>query len=86
VRRFLTPYKEIAGMARPIPFLVRIACRYPDRDCYPSAGNAAITDLNHAIILHQRNNALKQKARWVQVIPEEAPDEPNMQASVYQPT
>jgi hypothetical protein len=37
---------EIAGMARLIPFLVRIACRYPDRDCYPSAGNAAIPDLN----------------------------------------
>jgi hypothetical protein len=26
--------------------LVRIACRYPDRDCYPSAGNTAIPDLN----------------------------------------
>jgi len=86
VRHFLTPYKEIAGMARPIPFLVRIACRYPDRDCYPSAGNAAIPDLNYAIRLYQRNNALKQKARRVHDIPEEAPGEPNMPASVYQPT
>jgi hypothetical protein len=86
VRCILTPYNKIAGMARPIPFLVRIACRYPDRDRYPSAGNTAIPDLHYAIRLHQRNNALKQKATRVHDIPEETPGEPNLPASVYQPT
>jgi len=65
VRHFLTPYKEIAVMARLIPFLVRIACRYPDRNCYPSATSTGIPDLDYAIRLHQTNNALKQKGSRV---------------------
>jgi hypothetical protein len=46
-------------MASLIPFLVRIACRCPNRGCYPSAGNAAIMVL---VILEKfapENNALK---------------------------
>jgi hypothetical protein len=45
-------------MARLIPFLVRIACRCPDRGCSPSAGKAAIM----VLILEKfapENNALK---------------------------
>jgi hypothetical protein len=61
VRCILTSYKKIAVMARPIPFQVRIACRCPDRDCYPSAGNAAIPVFEIFEKFAPENNALKHQ-------------------------
>jgi hypothetical protein len=61
VRCILTSYKKIAGMARPIPFQVRISCRCPDRDCYLSAGNATILVFVIFDKFAPENNALKHQ-------------------------
>jgi hypothetical protein len=73
-------------MARSMPFLVRIACRYPHRGCYLSAGNAAIPVLKLCEMFAQEKQCPEtKKASRVHDIPEEKPGEPDLPVRVFQP-
>jgi hypothetical protein len=73
-------------MAKSIPFLVRIACRYPHRGCYLSAGNAAIPALKLSETFAQEKQCPEtKKASRVHNIPEETPDEPDLPVRIVQP-
>jgi hypothetical protein len=59
VRHILTSYKKIARMAGPITLLVRIACRCPDRDCYPLLATLPSRYFEYLKKFAPENNALK---------------------------